>query len=352
MVRMTRDICVKAIYGGLFLGGGGGGQLCDGQAILEELFSCTDSITLLDAGELDDSDILVTASLVGAPSAKERFVNSNSWNTAYENFKRNYHGPISGFITNENGAISTTNGWILSALTGIPVVDIPCNGRAQPTAIMGSMGLHQIPSYRTIQSACGGQGERYMEMMASGTVQTTSALVRQGAVQSGGFMAVLRNPIQAHYAKHYGAAGGIAQAIAIGERIVHHIGDGERVLRELTSFPMVQAVCRGTVSHMDMITEGGFDRGVIYLQTDSGDGELTFWNEYITFEHKNQRIATFPDLIATIDLKTGLPLTTAVMQTGQEVAIITVPMAGLKLGAGMFNRELIQKAGDMVGKAV
>ena len=39
--------------------------------------------------------------------------------------------------------------------------------------------------------------------------------------------------------------------------------------------------------------------------------QLTFWNEYATAEKDGKRLATFPDLIMTINAKTGEPVTTA-----------------------------------------
>lgn len=44
----------------------------------------------------------------------------------------------------------------ISAMAGIPVVDAPCNGRAHPLALIGSLGLHRFPKHRTWTAAVGG----------------------------------------------------------------------------------------------------------------------------------------------------------------------------------------------------
>lgn len=43
------------------------------------------------------------------------------------------------------------NGRFQSAVTGIPVVNSACDGRAHPTGVMGSMDLESDPEYHSIQ---------------------------------------------------------------------------------------------------------------------------------------------------------------------------------------------------------
>ncbi|MDK3075364.1 hypothetical protein QO034_19985, partial [Sedimentitalea sp. JM2-8] len=55
---------------------------------------------------------------------------------------------LAAINTNENGAQTTVNGWFHSALSGLPVLDLACNGRAHPSSLMGSLGLHLEGEYR------------------------------------------------------------------------------------------------------------------------------------------------------------------------------------------------------------
>lgn len=57
---------------------------------------------------------------------------------------------------------------------------------------------------------------------------------------------------------------------------------------------------------------------------------MTFWNEYATVEKDGERLATFPDLIMTINAKTGEPVTTAMMEEGLDVYVITTDKKNLK----------------------
>ena len=57
------------------------------------------------------------------------------------------------------GGEATVNGWLQAAVLGLPLVDLPCNGRAHPTGVMGSMNLHKITDYKTVQACVGGNPE-------------------------------------------------------------------------------------------------------------------------------------------------------------------------------------------------
>lgn len=153
MIYLTKELCEQALMGGLLLGGGGGGTLTAGREALEETFKHTDKLTMLDVSELKPDDVVVNVSTLGAPSAMGVHLSAEHWMTALKNFELNYGKKIAGFTSCENGAISTANGWIISALTGIPLVDAPSHGRAHPTGTMGSIGLNLLPDLQTTQSA-------------------------------------------------------------------------------------------------------------------------------------------------------------------------------------------------------
>ena len=83
-----------------------------------------------------------------------------------------------------------------------------------------------------------------------------------------------------------------------------------------------------------------------------GDFETTFWNEYMTLESRGERLATFPDLIMTLDAGSGLPVTTAEVKEGQTVILFVVPADRLILGEGMRCMELMEEIEPVVGKKI
>ena len=107
MMKMTKENCMQALYGGLFLGGGGGGSLQMGIDAMEEAFRHTDAITLMSVDELKPEDIIVNVSMVGAPSAKDTCCTVEHWKTVLKNFENASGTSIAGFTSCENGGVST-----------------------------------------------------------------------------------------------------------------------------------------------------------------------------------------------------------------------------------------------------
>src|SRR5690606_21692653 len=114
---------------------------------------------------------------------------------------------------NENGPETSVNGWFAAAVSGLPVLDFACNGRAHPTGLMGSMGLHAQPGFVSQQAFVGGAEERYTEGLVRGGLEDVAAIVRRASQVAGGFVSVCRNPIAIGYARDNGAPGAISEAI-------------------------------------------------------------------------------------------------------------------------------------------
>ena len=347
---LSRQMAEAALLGGAVLGGGGGGSLTKGRANVETALSFGE-VRLLDADDVDPDAVLVTASAVGAPAAKEARALPKDYVRAVELLMENGCPRPEGFIPNECGGSSITNGWVSAALMGLPVVDALCNGRAHPTGIMGSMGLHRDPDYLSRQAAVGGDPEKglYLEVFVTGGIEPASSVVRAAADRAGGLVAVARNPVRASYARRFGAPGALRQAIALGNRMRDAQPEGgEAVVRSAVEFLGGSIVLCDSVSEVDLETRGGFDFGRIRL----GVCEAAFWNEYMTLELGGKRIGTFPDLIMTLHEDSGMPVTTAELRRGDRVFVVHVPAERLILGEGMRCEELLRSIEPIVGKSI
>ncbi len=215
IIDETRHV-KAAVYGGAFLGGCGGGSI-EKELRLGELAVKLGGIKILEAHEVDDDDILITSSAVGGPSTKREVKPSlfiNSIRVLEECGVK-----VNCLVTAENGGFNTVNGWVQSAALEIPVADIPCNGRAHPTILMGSMGLHRDPKYTSIQVAVGEDENNRISVLVRGNLTWTSRIIREISVSTDSILAVARNPVKASYAKKHGAPGAISMALKIGEAI-------------------------------------------------------------------------------------------------------------------------------------
>ena len=350
VLKLTSDLAEAASVGGCVLGGGGGGSMKEG-ICMAKMATEFASLELWDGEDLPEDAVLINVSAVGAPSAETAFFTPADYGKAVSNLGKFADIKIAGIISNEAGGLATVNGWLQSALLGVPVVDLPSNGRAHPTGVMGAMGLHKVEGYQSIQSAVGGDPAcgRRVEVVVQGSIQNASAQVRNAAVLAGGFVGVARNPVTVGYAKKHAAGGAIKQAIRLGQgMIAKREQGGPAVMEEICRQLNGAIVHQGKVEKVDLVCKGGFDAGAVYW-----DGfELTFWNEYMTAEKDGVRLGTFPDLIMTLDAQTGWPVTSAEIRAGMEIAVLHVGREHLHLGAGMWDPDLYRGCEDAVGKEI
>ena len=336
-----------AALGGAILGGGGGGSAETGAQIgnLAVQFS---PLRLTPVDGVDPDAVIVTASMVGAPAAKEKYVSPADQLRCVELFTQKTGLKLGGIVPNENGGGSTFNGWLQAAVLGIPLLDAPCNGRAHPTGVMGSLNLHRDPGYVTTMTCVGGREElgRRVECTVTGSITHCSRLVRASAVEAGGLVAVVRNPVSARLLRENSALGGISHAIETGRRYAQGLERSvDYAVDAVTDFLGGQVLTRGTVEDYRLRSEGGFDVGTVKVC----GYEMSFWNEYMTVDGPDgERVGTFPDLIMTIDARTGRPTPTSDLSPGQEIYLIRTGCRNLMLPAPMIDRELLAEVEEII----
>jgi uncharacterized protein len=350
-MRIDEELIDAVVIGGCFLGGGGGGDPTAGRR-MGRLALEIGLPRLISLDELPDDAVIVTVSAVGAPAAVDQFCTPMNYVHALELLRKDL-GRVDGLITSENGGLASTNGWFQSAVTGIPVVDAPCNGRAHPTGMMGAIGLHKEAGYVSRQAAAGGNPDlgMYTEIITGAVISEASRLVRQAAVSAGGMVAVARNPVTVSYVRTHAAPGALSQAIDVGRHMLSTIDKNTSDTAKVAAdFLGGQVATEGIVESIDLETRNGFDLGTVFIRADGDLFELSFWNEYMTLDSGGKRLATFPDLIATVELETGFPLPTAAIAKGKRVAVVTVPKSRLILGAGMKDSKLMEEAEQIVDR--
>jgi len=344
--KIDEEWVEAAVLGGAILGGGGGGSLEEGRR-LGRLALELGRPTILNLDRLPDDSLILTVSVVGAPSMDQNPL--LSYYVKSVRMMMDHLGGIGGLMTNELGGLAVVNGLVQSAILEIPLVDAACNGRAHPTGAMGSMGLSMDDDFISHQAAVGGLGEdgRYVEIYAKGSLAAVSKVVRKAAEEAGGAIAVARNPVPAKYVRDNAAVGALSQAVRIGRAYLEHRTGEERTDKVVEALNGT-VIVRGRVDTVELTSRGGFDLGEVSV----GDHKLTFWNEYMTLEQAGERLATFPDLIMTMAAQCGRPITTAEIHQGQEVIVIMVPRENLNLGAGMKDPRLFRRVEEAIGMEI
>ena len=348
-----RDLDLHAVHaavaGGSVLAAGGGGWVDHGLLVGTTAVQYgTPRLATLD--EVDPDAMLATVSAIGAPAAVGWEMRPGDYVRALQLLIEAVPEPIVGTVTAQNGSSTTCNGWVASAVLGTLVIDAAGDGRAHPTGKMGSFGLAADDDYQTVQAVAGGNRaeDRYLEVVTRGTVRHTANVLRTAAEQSGGFISCARNPLPASFVAQHAAVGAISFALALGEAILAVDNDGPRRMIEVTAEHLGGAlIAEGAVRSRVLRTENAFDIGTIVV----GELELGFVNEYLTAESAGERLATFPDVIATLSLQTGRIISIANLREGDEVAVLHVPKANVPLGDGVKRAERLPGGRDDARKA-
>ncbi|MCG1009703.1 DUF917 family protein [Salinicoccus sp. ID82-1] len=348
--ELRPEMVEPLVVGGSILGGGGGGAIDEGLKMGALAFEVGQP-SLMTLDELEDDDMIITVSAVGAPAAKDQFVQPLDYVETIELIEKVTGKKPKAMITNENGGIATINGFFQSAVTGIPILDVSCNGRAHPTGVMGSMQLNIIEDYESFQTAVGGRpGTDFrLSQTIQGSLDTASKLVRQASISAGGFVAVARNPVTKNYLASNGAVNALSQAYDVG--VAHQYGNSSaEKIDKVVEVLKGKIVCKGAVESLVFETVDGFDLGKVVINSGEEKFELTIWNEYMTCENDSgKRLATFPDLLMTFESESGDPITSAQLRNGQELTVIYTSRDNLILGSGMrlkSNYEVVEQILD------
>ncbi|HEX2647276.1 MAG TPA: DUF917 family protein, partial [Candidatus Dormibacteraeota bacterium] len=307
MIReLTHADALAAISGGSVLACGGGGWVSHGE-LMAEMATRLGTPVLCSVDEVPDDALVATVTAIGAPGAPDWEIQPRDYVNALQLLMDHAPGPIVAVLTAQNGASTTLNGWIQSAMLGVKVLDAAGDVRAHPTGKLGGMGLTERPGYQTVQTVAGGNRKLHGELrlVAQGSIVTTSNVLRDVSVRVGGFIAAARNPVEASWIKKHAAIGAVTYALDLGGamRTAERSG-GQAVIDAICKQTRGTILSRGPVRIQEpMRTQGGFDRGSF----DVGGLTLRYLNEYMTVDRDAERVATYPDVITTLSTETGQP---------------------------------------------
>jgi hypothetical protein len=83
-----------------------------------------------------------------------------------------------------------------------------------------------------------------------------------------------------------------------------------------------------------------------------GGHVVRYLNEYMTVDVDGQRVATYPDVIATLSLDDGRPVSIAEMTEGREVGVFVVDQSLLPLSSSTRDRFALEEVEKIMGVAL
>jgi hypothetical protein len=347
--ELNRDDAIDAVWGGSVLASGGGGWV-DHCMLMGGLATGIGRPVLCPVDALDDDDIVVTVTAIGAPASPNREIRPLDYVRALELVAAELDSPVVAVMTAQNGSSTTLNGWIQSAVLGVVVLDAAGDVRAHPTGKLGAMGLTTRPGYETVQAVAGGNRELCggLEVVVRGQVISTSDVLRDVCVRAGGFIAAARHPVEAAYVKENAALGAVSYALTLGSAMRSATG-AEAVIEAALTVTGGRVIARGPVAQVDPLrTAGGFDHGSFSI----GGHVVRYLNEYMTIDLDGERVSTYPDVIATLSLEDGRPVSIAEMTEGREVALFVVDQSLVPLSSSTRDSFALEEVEKIMGVAL
>ncbi len=332
----TSEDVRRAVLGGAFLGGGGGGSIDEGMSLGSAAISFG-TIEVLDVKEAAGL-IVGTVSSVGSQAAGRGVLTAMNYVEAFLELAGRVD--VDAVISSENGGMNTVASWPIAAGLGIPLIDAPADGRAHPTGLMGSMGLHRVEGYLSIQAFSVGRpgSPGRLRGVVEGSLDAASSTIRSIAA-SQGVLAVVRNPVDASYLGENAAVGGLSLALELGGILLDHWEEPLEAARRIAGRLKGTVIEGCRVEEVGLETRGGFDLGAARLRCGGRFLSLGFVNEIMFLEEDGRRLATFPDLVTPMRTDEALPLLTADLEAGQELILVIAPWRSIPLGAGLRYRE-------------
>lgn len=348
MARMlTADDVEAGMVGGLFLSAGGSGRNAVAKNRgLGRMALDYGGVRLVGIDELDADASIITATAVGAPGFANWAIRPRDAVDAARRLIETMDKPPAGVIC---GHVPGFNAWLVAAALGLDYVDAASNGRGHPTVKMGGMGLASRLDLAITQVGSSGSKAENSEfaVVVKGDIVRTSNLMRQAAVINGGLVYAARGPLSAGFIKENGAAGAITFQLDLGRAMLTATGNDR--IRATVEFLGGELLVEGEVTENTVTYGGGFDLGQMKVRGSNGEAVLGVYNEFMTADFGGKRVATFPDMIGTLDPQTGEVVSISESKPGSRVAVIIAHRSRFPVGKGALDPNVFPEVEKAMG---
>ncbi|MEQ8370483.1 MAG: DUF917 family protein [Alphaproteobacteria bacterium] len=351
--RLNQDDIEPMMLGGLVLSAGGSGlSRMDSNRAQGRMALGLGAIDLCTLDEYDADDVVLVATGVGAPggATKRRSEPRDAIRAAEMVIEAYGKMPVGVFAAHAGGF----GAWLIAAALNIDVVDVAGNGRGHPTVEMGALGQAGDTTASVIQAAyCSGRmdGDAPISVLYDGNIANGEFILRAAATRNGGGIPAARGPHTVAFLKKHAAVGAVDYQYKIGQAMAAKKEGPERY-KATTKPTKGKILVEGKVVSNTCKYGGGFDVGFVTIEGKQGTARLAVWNEYMAAELNGKRVGTFPDLQASMDLKTGNPIAISEMKKGVEVAILTASKHDITLGDGVWDKAVYPQAEEMLGISI
>src|SRR5581483_8889249 len=141
--------------------------------------------------------------------------------------------------------------------------------------------------------------------------------------------------------------------IRLGEAMLGAQGKGgDAMIEAILETTGGRELGRGPLIEAGTKLEHAWDVGILAIDAGGSRLEVIVVNEYMGADLDGERVSTYPDLIVTLDPKTGMPTAAARMEKGEEIVVVSVPKHQIPLGAGVWDAVVYEDAERLSGREI
>ncbi|MCA1783940.1 MAG: DUF917 domain-containing protein [Dermatophilaceae bacterium] len=323
---LSTDELDLILQGACFLGSGGGGPLELGRQFIDDIATSENPVRVVDVASVPPDARGAISAGVGSPTAAASGFPSDAAGVAWRELEAVVGHPFSHIVPAEVGAGNTFIPFLLSAQTGLPVIDGAGADRAVPSLPLCTFAAAEVPLGTIVL----GNSDLVLRFAGS---DPAAADTRMRSLLSGGAFAEDAGSAMWAMDGTQIAAGAIrgttSRALQVGTLLSESSDPIEDVAAHLGGSVLV----RGTITDIGEVTGGGFDTGHVTI-TASGTSaySVTVGNvneNLIAFSGQSPTVlATAPDLLCYVSAA-GEAFSNAeaaaYRDAGTEVALVVVP---------------------------
>ncbi len=328
-MRLLKERNIEDIaLGAAVLGTGGGGDPYIGMLMAKQAIRDYGPVELYTLDELNDDDLIVPTAMMGAPTVMvEKMPNGDDIVNAFKSIGKYLGKPIRATMSIEAGGLNSVVPIYTAARLRLPLVDCDGMGRAFPEI---QMVTHTIAGIAATPMAMSDERGNTV-LMETINNRWTERFARSITVEMGAMAMIALYAATVGQLKTASVPGTISQAERIGVTIRSARQTEEDPVNTVREAVGGYLVFKGKIADVQRRTEAGFAKGDAFVDgIDEFAGkrlQMSFQNENLVALIDGVPVVTVPDLIATLDIDTGEPITTEGLRYGFRVAIIAMPCA-------------------------
>ena len=325
--RVSLDDLDALTLGAAILGTGGGGNPYIGRLRARVLGQRGLYAEVVEPASVPDTATVLSVGGIGAPTvAIEKIRRGDEEVQALRAIERHSGRRVEALVPVEIGGANSIRPLIVGALTGLPVIDADGMGRAFPELQMTTFFFSGVSPTPT---AVADEKGNVVVIDAAPDAVAVERIARLVCIYMGGTAGMALGLMSGADMKRTSVLGTLTLARRLGQAVL--------TARERHSDPVeaAQAVThahelfRGKIVDVRQRTERGFARGQFVVSgSDAFNGSrlcVDFQNENLIARRDDEVVAVVPDLICTVAVDDGEPVTTERLRYGLRVAILGIP---------------------------